>query len=339
MKTIITEKPDSKLCRKWESLWAESDNANVYNSPGWFKACSDVFGKNIIAALYDNGNLKSVLALTATTHLGIKTWSNAGAGFCDKCSLLADEFKGGIIEQIADAVSGTGNIVLTGIDQNLTVNFESDLYPANPYFVLTTGDDPLHNLDKKQRKKIESKIKNNLKDLKYIRIRENLSDSFDIILKLEENSRKHGKGITFFSKLHSIEFIKAVIRHMGEFTVLDVLYFKDEPLVYSLGFRYKNKLDVYQTSFNETYKNLNPGRLILYYILTTDSELEHLDLSAGYSQLKKDFADAMYVNANFYYSQFSAVGRYWKTAHDYYYRLKNNPRVVSGVNTVRNYFT
>lgn len=317
---------DESLLKKWQKLWDESELSHFYNSPKWFGVVCKSFDvkEYLIIAVENNDQIEAIFPLIYEKRFGINTYCNPGGKFADKSPLLLKTRDQELIKHIVEKLTTLGNLYLEELSSDVAemmVSYDKSLLKQkasiSPY--LSLKSDPFENMSSKNRGKMINRVKNNEKDLSYKHF---LGDpeSLEIVFKVDEHSYKRQKGMSGLVKKKEREFYKSLLKENGKNFVVDVVYFKNNPFIYSIGFLHKKTFYAGITSYDKDYAYLSPGKILQYYLLNQlqKDKIEVFDFSRGQNSFKKDFTNLANIQYNILYSKNPLTIICWQIANKIY---------------------
>lgn len=322
LRVEIYKSLSSKLIKDWQRLWDKSEYANFFNSLEWFYTCLDA--NNIsdyeIYTCKQGNEIVALIPVIKSKKFGIKVLQNPGDKFhTEKSAILLNTLDQEVIYFLFEKLLVKGNLYLYEVDEKIVdilakkhPNLLASVSSINPYIEIMP--DPLRFLKSDKKRKIKSKIKKNLQFLTYKQYRSNLNAHLETIFNIEANSHKKLTNKTVFHESKARNLYKALVKYCAKFIAIDIVYFKNKPIVYRFGLIYKDQYLDYHTAYLEKYRNLSPGKIIIWHLLQklfTDG-VKIFDFSRGHNRIKQDFAPHHKLQYDIYFSKNAFVRAWWK---------------------------
>lgn len=346
MKVEILKKADKNFLEIWKSEWENSENGHFFNSPMWFLACVETFKiKNFLIVVVKKGKkIKLILPLVKKSLWSIESYANPGGRFLEKSSLLLLDKNPKIFSQMVRTLRNFGNIYLGHIDEDTASifrgfpNFLIKHVSESPYLVV--GDNPFRFMKKKAKSRIFAKYRKLKDDLTFVRHRENLLTHFKKVTKIDKNSWKNQKGYNDFATDENQKLLyKTLIKKYPENISIDILYYKNEAVVYSLAIIYKKTYQASQTGFLAQYKDLMPGKIRLVYLLDDlkNSYIEKFEMGSGFGMHKKEVTPFFTNYYDIFFSKNKLTLFWWKSIGILVDLLKGSSRLYRSICLSRKY--
>ncbi len=315
----IRKQLNKNLRKDWIRLWSQSEYSHFFNSSQWFECCRNTFKYNnfIFVTAYNDSRLVGILPLVKNTFFGIQSYCEPGIVYLDRSTVLVSDRS--IIEPLLSGALELGNIKLSEVPPNFLPSIKiikpSSISESsiNPYLPL--NDDPFKFLTKKQKSKIFNKQKKFEHDLEY-KIFTGSKKSLEIAIEIDKKSMKYARGQASFGDRQSANFYTNLITYFRRQIVIDILYFKKQPVIYSIGLADKKIYHALSTSYNKDYQFLIPGKLLLFYILRRlhKESYKELHFSRGTNVLKREFTPHAYTQYDVYFTSSPTTNWWWNTA-------------------------
>ena len=307
----------------WQKLWDSSMKSHFFNSPTWFKVYLETFNveKYRVFFCYQDKQLVGVLPLVFTKKFGIKVLASIGGkyDFLDRSTLLLIKKDQKLVEAIFKKIKTKYNLYLAevescdarlfqGIDPRLSIEFSVNC-PR-----MKVGEDILANVSKKQKKSLRKKIRKNGDKLEFKMFRTDLEKHLEAMLALEQKSHKKRKGISVFKKPHMIKLYQTLVARASNSIGISFLYFEGIPIAHRFGFFYHDTFMSVHIAFDDEFRTIGPGKLLLFYCLEyfKQNGIKTLDFSVGDSYIKRQFADEKISQHNIYFTGSKLVLLWWK---------------------------
>lgn len=310
---IIKDTITTDIHNQWLKLWKLSASAHFFNHPSWINFCREIYSiKQIkIVAAYINGQLVGVLPLAKSSIGGKELYTGFGGEFLDRSNLLVHDLSSKLITyKLIESASGLGYLYLTEVD---SVLIPSQLSSDNRYVVkpaadclvlpLSSTDNPFRNLNRHMYNKLRNRIAKYQGQLRYENYRENLNRILPELIHIDQHSTKRTKGIDTFSDPVALNYYRKLLSYFPNNISIDILYFDNTPFVYNIGVLYKKVYMAVNTAYLPDYSFLQPGRILLIYLLDYLQEHNYLvlDFSRGVDVMKLDFANVFRKHSDVYY--------------------------------------
>lgn len=285
---------DKKLRIQWERLWKKSPYAHMYNSPLWMDVAQVEKEENIrILTVHQESNLVALLPLVMRSRLGVHIYTDFGDKYLDHSSLLLKKVDPILIKKIITKLSTIGSFSLCEIPEEYITKVRKNKALAvkkssiTPYLPL--DGDPLRHMSSKNRKKIEKRIHEYKDALTYTVSTGDISDLM-LAFELDKKSLKSKKGKSTFHSIENQNFYKKLLHTFNDKLLVNILYYNNEPIISDIGVKVNNTYHALHTAYLEEYKFLNPGKLLLYFLLQELQKggIQLFDFSRGTNEFKRD---------------------------------------------------
>jgi CelD/BcsL family acetyltransferase involved in cellulose biosynthesis len=295
-KTI--KKLDNDFIREWHEFWDKQQNAHFFNSPEWFISCLTAFNaKNyFIFVVYQSKKIKLIWPTVKMKKFGISFLGSPGGEYLDKNSLLFDNDDPTIIGALIEKILKDANIYMTEVDEKTKCNIARTSTTKlirqssiNPYISLDL--EPFRFIKNKQKNEIKNKIKRYQGNLSFKLCEDNLRKHLATIFDIEHASIKAKNGKNIFSKKIARDLFNHISNGQND-ALIALLFFNNKPIAHMFGLISKRSFIAYHMAYLKDYKNLIPGKILLYFLLPLLKEKDFtlFDFSRGESILKKQFA-------------------------------------------------
>jgi len=130
---------------------------------------------------------------------------------------------------------------------------------------------------------------------------------------LENKSHKKSKRISLFEKQHMRKLYRALVKNGSEHIGIAFLYFRGKAIAHRFGFFYGRTFLSVHVAFDDQFRTLGPGKLLLYHCLEyfRSKNIEILDFSVGDNYLKEQFADSNIRQFHIFHSNSFLVRSWW----------------------------
>jgi CelD/BcsL family acetyltransferase involved in cellulose biosynthesis len=315
-----TRKLDKNILANWQTLWESSSYASIYNSPGWFLSWLEVFPDKEYELIlgFEGRDLKVAVALVREKKYGIKVWTPPGGRHLDRFTLLMADDAKGLKGSLIERILSENNIYIPELEeefvQDYLISNNCTLLEASKCPYIRLENDPFNEVSKKQKSKIRNRYKKYRDNLTLVRYGGDSRHAFEKIVRLDEKSAKSKKGINVFHDKGTLLFYKSLCANMGNNISLDILYYKQTPVVFSIGFVLEDTYIAIQTSYREEFSYLIPGKMLLFLLL---KELKRkgfkvFDFSRGENTFKKEFTSMKSSQYDLFYSHSLLIRVWWR---------------------------
>lgn len=297
MKIRIFKNINNKIIREWELLWDNSSHSNYFNSPGWFLAALKSFKyKNYkIITAYKNKKLIAIIPLVKQNKYLLDLYTVPGDFTCGN-PILFDDLKSQVVKNIIKRLNTIGNIFLDEIPLELAKLIQNNskkstnIYCSQNYYLQINrneiGDVVIKNRNKKihRIRSIENKL--HLKSF-YGKA----PDIMRIVHNIDNNSEKKHRGYDAFSNNRIKIFYRYLSEHLNNNYVTNILYFKEKPIAYEIGFIVNKTYFGSQISYLKKYFSYSPGKMLAVLIIEKfgKNKVNHIDFGSGDNPLKREF--------------------------------------------------
>lgn len=305
---------DNDLITRWKVLWEESKEAHFFNSPEWFIASGLVYKVNKfrIITIEEDNELILVLPLVKKKVFGIPVWTYLGGKFVSKSPLLLKYVDKIVLQELIEFLIKHGDFYLS----ELSAEIAEVLYEANAHLIkkeasinpyLFINPDPFYFFSSKNKSQIRGIVKKHKQDISFktfIGDEQALQTVFD----LDARSSKKQQGKATFVTEQDKQFFQELVRLVPKSFVIDFVYYRNKPIIYSTGFIYKNIFYAANTAYDADYRFLRPGKLLASYRIKKlhEDKFDYLEFGRGNSALKQEFTkltkiqySILYVNSFF----------------------------------------
>lgn len=328
---IQKQKLSKGLKSSWMTLWEQSSTAHFFNSVEWFEL-SDLFSSDAceVFTVSEGERLVAVLPISLQSWFGVITQTCPAGRFMDKLSLLYEDNNTRALKALVKFLKMDGNFYLAEIsehEKNIIVKYFSDIKfrfsDINYYLPLT--ENPWQFISKKNLSKIKNKIKKNRDELSFKSFYGDVS-ALKTAFAIDMKSYKQAKGMASFTSKENQKIFMKICKKLPNFFRIDILYFQKKPVAYSIGFICRQTYLAINTSFDNEFRNLTPGKLLTYMLIErlVSEKFSTLDFGRGDSWLKKDFTSFYRKQYLVYYHHSSVARLWWQTANLTYDSLLNS---------------
>lgn len=282
--------------QRWQKLWLNSPDANIFNSPAWFKACSHAFPKRkqLIVIVEAEDYLRAVFLLEKREN----QYTLMGRPYMDRASLLFEpsfmvqhgyellsvllkKFK---ILELPELNQNQLDILLKSSEHLLKCFSEVSL---NPRFFINQPS-----LTSKEKREIHRLTRRLSEHGNWsIEFKPINNDSFESMSSIENLSHKIHRKQAILEK----EEVKKLFTSVGAMSnsYIAFLNHNGKPIAHLLGLIEKDSFLAYHMAYNEDWADYAPGKLLIYHILPKLEKdgLLYFDFSRGQNSLKQKFSN------------------------------------------------
>lgn len=328
---------DETLIKRWHTLWENSPEGHFFNTPEWFEATRTIYHikEFTIVTIEEDGELVLVLPLVTKKVFGVPVLSSPGGKFLNKSTLLIRDINKQVLLELRDFLMKQGNFYLQELsseladilsaENNRVTKHEASI---NPY--LHISPDPFSQLSSKNRSQIRGLIRKYEQDLSFKYVTGD-QKALEIVFEIDNRSSKNQQGKGTFITKEDKEFFRELLRLMPEKFTIDIVSYKEVPIIYGIGFIYKNIYHAYITAFDGTYRFLKPGKILAYFILKRlqDEQFAVIDFARGNSALKQEFTKLAAIQYNVFYIESFLSNQWLVTAQKIYTGILQNKPLYS----------
>jgi LmbE family N-acetylglucosaminyl deacetylase len=319
-KFFVNYSINHKIINEWKTLWRLSPNRNYFNSFKWYIASDKTFNysKHLIITCYKESKMVGILPVIESKKFGIKALCFPGRQFLDKASILTLDNDPKIITGMINAISNYGNYYLSEIDSQNS-NIIHQYIEKVKIKISSTGihlrikEDPYSSLSSRNRKWIEKLLDEYKGNITQIVKIGNISSYLNIFEKIESKSKKISEYKNAFADNLLTKLLKNLETISKNSILINILFLNKNPICYQYGFVTSNTCHWHQTAYDLNYKNISPGKTIMYQVLPELLKMgyNHIDFSRGESDYKKIFSPFLYRQYSIFYSPNKIIQYYW----------------------------
>ncbi len=308
---------------QWESLWRSVSDSHFFNSPKWFLSYIQAYKVDHYQVFfcYKKDELFAVLPFISTRKFGVKVLANISSQykFLDRSSLLFKTNDAALVQDILNEIGLKYNLYLAEMEgkyvqpfrevkQKLLIEFSTHC-PR----MAVPEDDVLRNVSKKQRNSLKQRLRKNSDKLSFSMYRDDLEDHLQTMIKIENKSHKRNKKISIFSRRDIRSLYGSIIQNAPEMVGIAILYYDGIPIAHRLGYFYHDAFLSVHIAFDNAFRQIGPGKMLLYYCLEyfKDNNVRLLDFSVGDNDLKRQFSNGCITQYNVYYSGSELIMKWW----------------------------
>lgn len=285
------------LRKEWRELWNQASAASIFNAPEWFETSVEAFShqKTRFLTIRDksDGALVGILPLIKTRLFALWVYRQPGYEFVDRFSMLVSDSKKGVAEEMVRHLSEIGNVYLNGLaDENLAPfslkksRASVFFFDWNPYI-----DYAVYRSLPNHKSKSLKKAEKTFGSVKFIHATEQLAYYLKQAFEIDCLSSKQKKGKGVFDRPDTQMFFSKLAEKCPESMFVDLLFFGEKPVAYSIGFLYKGVYRCSQKAHLSEYDRYRPGGIAYRKFLDAlaDKDVQEVDIGRGYDQFKQDF--------------------------------------------------
>lgn len=318
--TKIIKHIDKELITQWKELWNTAENANVYNSYEWFLTSQEINEAKgyELYTLYHNQKLVAILPLDVYECFGIKVKGSINKHHLVDTPFLISKYNKELFKEFFTYIL-KNNIYLQKIDER-AVKILHSLFPhlffslisVNPVVLLK--DDPFSKMSPSMVSKVKKIIRKN-PTIHFKMAAKNLQKEMEILFEIQHNSSKRARSMDIFADEKIKKYYLTLLKNFPQAIRISFLYVDDKPIAYQYGFLWKNNFNGDQISFDREFGKLQPGKVIIYYLIESlkKDKVHSLDMGGGISSYKMDFTNDYRVLYNLYFSNNMFNMIWWKS--------------------------
>ena len=314
---------DESHKKVWQNLWQQSNQRNFFNSVDFFETYCDVFKKDEIAVIfcYRSAELCAILPLVAERIFGVKVFATPGkiGNYTDKFAILIKSSNSRIINGLINKAQELGNLYLSEVSNEIIpdlalpkrksiVRWASD----SPWTTLSPDKKALQFMSARQQRSLRQRIRQRNDDLCFQFHATDLVSALDQMIEVERGSYRHHRLMAFFEDKKNVQLIYKIITRCPNCLRIAILYYRQQPVAFILGFIYEKTFLFYQSAFKESCSNWGAGKMVYYYTIEhlINSGFRKVDLARGSSALKLQFAENIERQFNLFLAENKFI-YYW----------------------------
>lgn len=296
MKSIAYHQLTKQFLLEWQTLWEQSSFATYANAPFWLQAVlrNFTFTEYLVIALYRNKKLVCVAPLEKEKLFGISCYTAAPNDFVCGMPFLLDPSDTEVLYTLVQELTALGVVVLDNLPSEFlhnlkqgTPNLAATLQTKN-YF-LTLAKDSNDNVVVPLREKLLRRAKRYEEVLCLKSFDGTDQKGLELAFAIDENSSKRTHGYPTFPTRQIMTFYQTLAMLFGTHFMSNILFFKDEPIAFEIGFSIGSTYTGSQIGFHKDYAFLSPGKVLAVRLLESFSKrpIEKIDFGSGDSELKQ----------------------------------------------------
>jgi len=127
-----------------------------------------------------------------------------------------------------------------------------------------------------RKKEVKDFHKKGLSENKWYTEESSIDELLRLIFQIEEKSWKINEDMSITQNTNEIELYKHLIPTLAYNKTLlaNVLFLNGSPIAYNLCYFWNNRIGQIKTSFNDEFKHLSPGSVVLFHLLEKAFELQ-----------------------------------------------------------------
>jgi ribosomal protein S18 acetylase RimI-like enzyme len=316
---------DGRRREDWMSLWKESESRHFFNSPVFFEAYLKAYGirRCRIFFGYEGGALKAVLPLVYDRVFGVRVLAGPGRrrNYLDKSVLLAGTDDPVLLRALVMKVLEYASLYLAEAGKGMASVLESIVslkiveHASQSLWMDLSGErDVLSCMSSGQRKKLLARIRKNERDLDFRFFEKDLGQAFEAVVDIEGKSSKEDRGMALFRRAEARRLFGTVAGLGAGYVGIGILFFRKEPVAHFFGFVHGRTFSLYHTAFADRYVGLGIGKMVTYFLLKhlQEAGFEKADFMRGNTEAKRQFADRIEDQYDFYISKSGLAILWWK---------------------------
>lgn len=274
MKTNIITHIDQQFLDEWKQLWLHSPYANYFNGPQWFLSLLETFTYEnyVLVALYNKEKLVGVGAFVKEKRFGLDVYTVAPNDFVCGEPFLLDYQNEAIIKSFVEAINTLGAVYLENVPetivslmQNAIPSIKVNTSSINLYFTLHKDDHDRVLIPKRSR--LTNRIKECAEDFTTKFFDGNMDKGLDTVFSIDKQSSKESKGYSTFSDPEIKTLYKNLAKQLKDHFSVAILYFKEKPIAYYIGFIVNDVYYWSQNAYILAYGQYSPGKILLVNII------------------------------------------------------------------------
>lgn len=329
MRTVVYKKIDNKLLDEWQALWDISCDANYTNSPQWFLSVIETFNylEYVVIAVYKKNTLVSIGGMVKEKKYGVTYYTVAPGDFVCGFPFLVNSNDKKILAAIKKQLLALGNVFLTNIPEEFISPFRNNKPDVR---AIVQAANFVYSLDKDvngrpyvgKRNKLLHSVKG-MEELFTVKIYDGTSsEALKTVFALDKNSSKHSRGYSAFASSEVKDFYRNLAKHFKENMRINILYYKNVPIAYEIGFTAGKTYFGNQIAYKSKYKKYVPGKVLIVNLLESHAKeggIEKMDFGSGDNHIKRAFTK----NYNQFYQVVVSESKFINTYIPLLFKVKN----------------
>jgi hypothetical protein len=299
MKIKIYTKIDPNFIREWQSFWDKSPFANYSNSTQWFLSVIESFNyKNYaIIAIYKKEQLIAVAAFIKKRKYGIDVYTTPPEDFACGLPFLADINDELLMNMLINQILELGTLCISNIPEKLSqviknTTKKSTIFKGTLNFFMPLEKDASGQMVIKNKSKIMQKAQDIENDISLTTYDCGSSiDALNIAFMIDNISTKRSKGYNAFADKEICTFFKFLAKNYKEKLLINVLYDREKPIGYEIGFAINNTFYGNQIATVSGYEKYSLGRIFIIKLIESLGKrgINKIDFGSGEDHIKKSF--------------------------------------------------
>ncbi len=323
-----------ELEKQWQGLWERSTYAHPFNAPAWYLACVKTYHykQMRIVTAYDDDKLVGLVPLVRSKRLGLESWMFPGGKHIDMSCLLLAQNDLELLSEILVFLKSNLTCYLQEISSEDIVRVKDQISNKNnnessqsPYLLF--GEDPFAQVPQSQMYKIKRKASQHQNHL-YLKQYRADEQSLTIVYDIEKRSHKMSACTTMFTNEQDRLFYTNLAKEFGDMLRVDVLFYDKSPMVYSIGFLHRGVYYGINTAYDQSYKAMIPGKLLVYKLICTlhKSGGRAFYFSRGINAIKLQFTNTITTQHDLYFARSEITLWWWKQTNKFVQAVVQNAR-------------
>lgn|GEM_PF-880325 len=299
--TKIYTRLTAKVEKEWRELWLASNSSNFVNSPEWFlSVVQSLRYKNyVIVAVYRAMKLVAVTALLCEKKYGVEKYAAMPEDFLCGSAILGEASDKKIMNELLGAILTLGVVTMNNIPEDvasvlLKTSDHVSLIPISKNYYYSIQKDNQGNVVIKNRNKVLKRIRGMESEFTIKRFDGTSNDIWKTVYEIDMKSAKKDKGYNVFSDGLYKKFYVALANNFRKNLCIHILYYKDIPIIYEIGFLSKNTYFGSQMAYVSEFAKFSPGKVLLVKLIEVLSEnkgIEIINFGSGTNAFKQSFTD------------------------------------------------
>jgi len=325
------------------------DNLNkvIISDPGWTLAYQDVYKPSNIKIImfYEKGELIGILPLIKERTYGINIYQCVGYKFAHRSSILGDLSNPDFVTSLNEVINKLNAVRinrLTQYEYDLLQHGISNITLIQSVKVLykKLEVDNNENLILKSKSHILRKARNEMAKLS-IKVHSNQLIALEKVFSIDNRSRKHKRKYNVFSDISHQNFYKSLVKYMGRYLRINIMYNKTLPVSYEIGFINDRTYTGVEMAFLSGHEHYTPGKVMIVKLmeLLAKQDFQYLDLGVGINDFKKSLTkdyqlihDCIFIKNFIIRKYFLMCARTRENVYDFFAK---RPRIYRYYRTIK----
>ena len=328
MKAKIYTTIDNEVIKDWQKLWVKSPLANYTNAPQWFLAVIETFKYDdyAIITVYEDKKLVAIGALVKEKKYGVDVYTVAPGDYVSGFPFLLKSKDKKLFTAIRKQLHSLGHVYFTNIPEDSLTIFQDNkpnmkIVAQAANFVFSLDKDKNGNTYIAKRDRLMRSVKGIEEDF-IIKSYDGTSlKALTTIFSLDKSSSKKSRGYSPFVSSQIKNFYKTLAKHFKENMRINILYFKNKPIAYEIGFVAGKTYFGNQIAFKYKYKKYVPGKVLIVKLLEYHMQngIEKMDFGSGDNHIKRAFTK----NYNQFYQVVVSANKFVRIYIPFLFQVKN----------------